>query len=152
MRFNIANKAPITVSIDGTDYQLPLMRRPFWVKWASELDARRTEEATSLLSPTERAKMLLIYPVEPIMHADMTKRLYTMDGCERVIRESASKATPPVPKDVLDPWLEDLGMKDLESLAIRLSAIIDFAEVKGKPTDDSERTGDPDPLASSKTA
>lgn len=146
MRFNIANKAPVTVSIAGTDYQLPLMRRPFWVKWASELDAKRTAEATEGLSPMERAKLLLIYPIEPTMHADLTKRISTPEGTGRIILESAAKSQPPIPPAIAAKWLEESDERDLESLALILASVVDFAEQQEKAQTQEEGGAEPGPL------
>ncbi len=153
MRFNIANKAPISVTIEGIEYQLPPVRRRFWINWAAEIDGQRTTGAIQHLSPAEGAKMLLIYPVEPTMHSELVKRIHTPEGTGRIIRESATKADPKVPDDVLNRLLEDGDEKQLETLAIMLAAVVDFAERQEQETknaSEGEEVGEsPDPLASS---
>ncbi len=155
MRFNIANTAPVTVTIDGIDYQLPRIRRGFWIKWAAEIDSKRTAEAVQNLPPTEAAKLLLIYPVEPTMHQELVRRMSTPDGIGRIIRESASKASPAVPGDVLDAWLDGGDEIQLESLALVLASLTDLAERADKANaqmdegGEAKTEGPPDPLASS---
>jgi len=149
MRFHIANKAPIFVTLGDTSYALKRIRRPFWVRWSAELDAKRTEESTTGLTPLERAKLLLIYTIEPTMHSELSKRIYTTEGTGRIITEAALNATPPMPQAVLDAWLEDADEKDLETLALALASLVDLAELReSKSADGNEGTGEPDPLAS----
>ena len=150
MRFNIANKAPIVVTIAGTEYKLPPVTRRFWVEWASGIDAARMEAATANLEPLQKAKMLMVYPVEPVGHAELTRRIYTPDGTGRIIRESATKAG--VPKQQIDDLLENGDGRDLETLALMLAGIADPAEIRQAAASQPEGEGSAEgesPLASS---
>jgi len=152
MRSNIANKAPLSIVIDGTEYKLPILRRKFWIEWAAEIDGARAREAVAHLPPMEAAKMLLIYPVEPIMSSELVRRIHSIAGTDRIFRTSALAATPPVPPEVIDQFLEDVDPKQLESTILILAGLVDFAEQQEKAAKDDEgdeSEGPPDPLASS---
>jgi len=127
MKFALANKAPITVNIDGTDYALKRFTRGDFVKWASEIDGKRISEATDGVDPIQRAKLLLVYTQEPVGHAELIRRIYSPEGTGRIIRTCAEKSG--VPTDVVAKLLEDGDEKDLETLAIMLASIVDPAEV-----------------------
>lgn len=152
MRFNIANKAPLSVEIEGVLYKMPILRRKFWIDWASEIDGRRLKDAVSALPPLEAAKMLLIYPVEPVLTSDLVRRLNTMEGTDRVFRTSAKKAEPVMPDDVIERFLEETDARNLESLIRILAGLLDFAEQQEKQStkdEDESEEGPPGPLADS---
>jgi hypothetical protein len=144
VKFNIANKAPINVSIDGTDYALKRFTRGDWVAWASAVDGRRVTEATEGLDAIQRSRLLLIYPVEPVGHADLIRRLYTPEGTGHVIRTCAVKSG--VPTTAIDALLEQGDERDLETLAVLLASIVDPSEA---PATEPPKAGEADPLPSS---
>jgi hypothetical protein len=146
LNFALANKAPITVNIDGTDYALKRFTRGDFVKWASEIDGNRISEATKGVDPIQRAKLLLVYTQEPVNHAELCRRIYSPEGTGRIIRTCAEKSG--VAAEVVAKLLEDGDEKDLETLAVMLASIIDPTEARtsgDKPPADEDGA---DPLAS----
>lgn len=141
MKFALANKAPITVNIDGTDYALQRFTRGDFVKWASEVDGKRISEATEGVDPIQRAKLLLVYTQEPVGHAELIRRIYSPEGTGRIIRTCAEKSG--VPKDVLDKLMDNGDERDLETLAIMLASIVDPAEVTPAETPAAGESADP---------
>lgn len=147
MKFNLANKQPITVNIEGMDYHLKRFTRGDWCAWAGEIDGKRVSEATDGLPPLERARLLLIYSVEPVGNAELSRRLYTQEGTGRIIRTCADRSG--VPKEVVDKLLDGGDAKDLETLAIMLGSIVDPSDIKPPPGATGESA---DPLKSSANA
>lgn len=150
MKFNIANKAPIVVTIDGTEYKFRPISRPFWVEWAASLDAARLESAMNGLDTLQRSKMQLVYGIEPTLHSELVRRIYTPDGTGRIIRESGAKGG--VPQAVVDGLLENGDERELETLALMLASIADVSELRvaGKMDGEGDAAGE-SPLASSPT-
>lgn len=150
MNFALANKSPIGVTIEGKNYSLKRFTRADWVKWAAEIDGARAAQATVDLDPIQRSRMLLIYTVEPVSHADLGRRVQTPEGTGRIIKTCAEKSG--VPQDVVDRLLSDGDEEDLATLALMLASIVDTTE---KKTDVSEKTDggeSADPLRSSAVA
>jgi hypothetical protein len=145
MKFNLANKAPIGVTVDGKDYLLPRVRRPFWVAWAAEIDAAREERATRDLTPVERSKMLLIYELQPTSHGDLKSHIFTPNGTGRIVRHCAEQAG--MPKEQIERMLDDGNEKDLETLALLLSSIVDTVESPPPPPAQEGEAKADDPLA-----
>lgn len=140
MKFALANKAPISVDIDGTVYPLKRFTRGDFIRWASEIDGRRISEATEGLEPTQRAKLLLIFAQEPVGHAELGRRIYSPEGTGRIIRTCAEKSG--VPSEVIEKLMEDGDEKDLETLAVMLASIAEPSE-PAKTNDGGDKSADP---------
>jgi hypothetical protein len=150
MNFALANKAPINVNIEGKDYSLKRFTRGDWVAWAAEIDGARSAEATAGLDPLQRSRMLLIYTVEPVSHADLGRRVQTPEGTGRIIKTCAEKSA--VPQDVIDRLLSDGDEEDLATLALMLASIVDPLEKPDRPDAKEEGGEAADPLSSSAVA
>jgi hypothetical protein len=148
MNFALANKAPITVTVGGKPYALKRFGRGDWIRWASEIDGERAVKATEGLDPIQRSKMLLIYGVEPTLHSDLERRVFSPEGTGRIIRVCCEKSG--IPKDVVETILdEETDERDLETLATMLASIIDTSKPAAAKADGGE---DQDPLQSSAAA
>lgn len=145
MNFTTAGKSPIVVTIDGTKYPLRRMVGADWVAWAADLDAERLAAATADLTPESRARLLMVFPVQPCDDAELSRRICTPDGKRRIIRTCAAGI---VPADVLARLLDGSHERDLETLAMLLASVVDpdvlAAATRAAPAPDQE--GDENPL------
>jgi hypothetical protein len=148
MDFSTTNRVPLTVRIDRQPYQLPPVRRKFWIEWASEVNARRLEEATDKLTPTEEAKFLSVFVIQGTTEDDLLRMIRTPEGKDRIIRDAAKRGN--VPDDVVNKLLgedADVPEGDLTFLALMLAGVVKSSAI-GEPGDKKE--GADDPLALSK--
>lgn len=148
MNFALAQKAPITVQIDGEPYNFPPFVRKDWVAWASAIDAERTNLAMRELAPETRARFLLVYGLQPVDHAELSRRINTPEGTGRIIRTCGERGS--VPKEVLDKLLDSGNERELETLAMMLASVVDPERiVPTKPSDQKGEEKPADPLPKS---
>jgi hypothetical protein len=150
------NRDPVVVKlpkmVDGkltnelVTYHLNRFDRKDRREWRASLDADREDRATKLLTPEERARMLLLYPLAPLTHDGLNDYIHTDDGAGRVFKVCALKSG--VPKEVVEAMIDDgsgTDDRDLGRLALLLAGIITpekLAETLGqkKPENDKEKT------------
>jgi len=127
--FNLQSRQPIKVRVNGKVYDFPRFKRRDWREWQIELDAERQESASQNLSPEERARLLLLYPLEPLTKSNMRARLDTLEGSGRVFGVCAAKAG--VPEAEIKAIVEDgeIDEIDLETVVLMLASLADPAEV-----------------------
>jgi hypothetical protein len=130
MNFQLANKGPIHVEVDGRPYDVPRFVRRDWVAWAAELDAKRSAAAVAHLPKGEaRARFLTVYPVMPVDTTELTRHAFTTAGTERILRTCLGRAG--VPAETIDRlFAEAEDVRQLDTLAVTLASLYDPTEVK----------------------
>lgn len=149
IRFKLVNKEPIYVNVMGKNYALPRFRRRDWKEWRAKEMSERTEDATKGMVPEQRARVLLLFPPQPLTTPEMRKRVYTMEGTGHVFRTCAERGG--VPAAVIDQIVDDgeVDEMDLETIAVLLASMADPDQVArelGIPKDDKDEPEGDDPL------
>jgi hypothetical protein len=145
VNFQLSNNGPVVVNVNGTPYNFARFRRRDWVDWGAAIDAERNAAATEGLEPQERARLLMVFPPQPVTHNELAARIATPAGVERIIRACGERGG--VPKDVLDQLLEDGNEIELESLAMILASVIDPLKMAAQAKGNGEKPAeDPNPL------
>jgi hypothetical protein len=149
VNFNLANNGPVAVKIDGTEYLLPRFKRRDWIAWAASVDAERTAQATADMKPDERFRYLSIYSVLPVTTDELSRRVFTPAGTERILRTCMTSGK--VPAELIEKVLDEGASQDLNVLALTLASIIDPEKIQAE-ADKDEQGGEVDPLPSAASA
>ena len=150
IRFKLVDKAPILVNILGVNYSLPRFLRRDWVAWRAEEMAERTADATEKMEPEQRARVLLMYPPQPLTNPDMRRLVYTPEGTGRIFRTCAERAG--VPAEVIAKVTDEglIDELDLETICLMLASMANPDEVAkqlGLTEEKNDEQEADDPLA-----
>lgn len=86
------SQVPITIFFGNLRIAIPKLMIDDWVKWGSELDAKRKQESTITLTPQERFRLMNYYTWMPTTLEDMKTMVETPIGFTRVLRTCLQRA------------------------------------------------------------
>lgn len=162
VRFSTRLKAPIPLEIDVApvvkehandddeithreygpevikEFMVPRFRRGDWKAWGARIDADRRREVVGDLTPEQGARLLLMYPLQPLTHNDMIARIATVEGTGRIVETCWRRAGVPEHAIVRAVEEGDADEQAMETLAMMLAGVVDPEEV-AKRIMESER-------------
>lgn len=139
IKFNRANRQPVPLQIDGKDYLFPRFNRNDWDELQTKIDALRLEEATRGMYKLDRARLLNLYPQEPLTRQGLYSYVYTRDVAAHIFKTCAARAG--VDDETIADWVEGEGMSevDIETVALMLASIVDPSEVSARMQENEAR-------------
>ena len=114
---------------DVREFQVPRFRRGDWKAWGARIDAGRRREVVGELTPEQGARLLLMYPLQPLTHNDMIARIATVEGTGEIVATCWRRAGVPEHAIVRAVDEGDADEQAMETLAMMLAGVVDPEEV-----------------------
>lgn len=120
MDFNTTAEVPISVTINGTAYQIPLLRNTGLKKMSAMLRKQVLDEATSHIEdPDKRAQFKAYFPVPAYDIADLMLRATTPELADVAVDTQLEAAG--VPPDVRKAFIDNVHPDRIRDLAAALT-------------------------------
>lgn len=138
-RFTVRSQKPVPFEWDGKTYEFPRFSRADWAAWAQDEDLARENRAVAGLTPEMRARVLLLFPVQPITKSELQAMVNTPAGAGRVFRTCAERSE--MPADEIGRIVDggEVNEDDLENFAVVLASIVDEEEVAARVQAENRR-------------
>jgi hypothetical protein len=122
MSYDVTQKAPVVLKIDGQPFPVPLASRKFFREWAAEIDAQLLADATPNMSEGERARWQAFYRIARTTTDELLGLSATPEGSERVVGHCMKEAG--ADDAMVERVLDELGPRGITALAAVLAHLV----------------------------